>query len=74
LRPLGILVASVVLAVLTTGSNGMQTDSGVPASIATVAQGLVLFGAALVFAARQRKARQMAAEVASKLAEKTQIQ
>jgi simple sugar transport system permease protein len=59
LRPLGIVLASLVMAVLTTGSNGLQTDTGVPASIAVVAQGLVLLGAALVFAARQRKAREV---------------
>jgi simple sugar transport system permease protein len=69
LRPLGIVVASFVMAVLTTGSNGLQTDTGVPASIAVVAQGLVLLGAALVFAARQRKAREAVADFDAKPAE-----
>ncbi len=49
LGPLGIVVASVVLAALATGSDGLQTDTGIPASIASVAQGLLLLGAALVF-------------------------
>jgi len=57
LSPLGILVASLIMAVLTTGSDGLQTDTGVPASIAVVAQALLLSGAALVFAARQRRGR-----------------
>jgi general nucleoside transport system permease protein len=57
LGPLGIVVASLVMAVLVTGSNGLQTDTGVPASIAVIAQGVILLGAALVFAARQRKTR-----------------
>jgi general nucleoside transport system permease protein len=69
LRPLGIVVAAFVMAVLTTGSNGLQTDTGVPASIAVVAQGLVLLGAALVFAARQRKAREAIPDFAAKPAE-----
>ena len=58
LRPLGILAASLVMAMLVTGSDGLQTDTGVPASIAVVAQALLLLGAALVFAARQRRAQQ----------------
>ena len=58
LRPLGIVIASFVMAVLTTGSNGLQTDTGVPASIAVIAQGLVLLGARSMFAARQREARE----------------
>jgi simple sugar transport system permease protein len=70
LRPLGIVVASLVMAILTTGSNGLQTDTGVPASIAVVAQGLVLLGAALVFAARQRKARRAIIDFGAKPAEK----
>jgi general nucleoside transport system permease protein len=69
LRPFGIVIASFVMAVLTTGSNGLQTDTGVPASIAVVAQGLVLLGAALVFAARQRKAREAVADFQAEPAE-----
>lgn len=69
LRPLGIVVASFVMAVLTTGSNGLQTDTGVPSSIAVVAQGLVLIGAALVFAARHRQAREVVADFDAKPAQ-----
>jgi general nucleoside transport system permease protein len=58
LSPLGILTASLVMAVLATGSNGLQTETGVPASIAVIVQSLLLLGAALVFAARQRRTRQ----------------
>jgi len=57
------------MAVLTTGSNGLQTDTGVPASIAVIAQGVILLGAALVFAARQRKARAAVPEPTAKPAE-----
>jgi general nucleoside transport system permease protein len=66
LGPLGILVASFVMAVLTTGNNGLQTDTGIPASIAVIAQGVLLLGAALVFAARQRKARAAIPELTAK--------
>jgi general nucleoside transport system permease protein len=66
LGPLGILIASFVMAVLITGSNGLQTDTGVPASIAVIAQGVLLLGAALVFAARQRKARAAIPELTAK--------
>lgn len=58
LRPIGILAASLVMAMLITGSDGLQTDTGVPASIAIVAQALLLLGAGLVFASRQKRARQ----------------
>jgi general nucleoside transport system permease protein len=64
LSPLGILAASLVLATLTTGSNGLQTGTGVPASIAVIAQALLLLGAALVFAARQRRAQSAVARKA----------
>jgi ABC-type uncharacterized transport system permease subunit len=66
LGPLGIVIASLVMAVLTTGSNGLQTDTGVPASIAVIAQGVLLLGAALVFAARQRRARAAIPELTAK--------
>jgi general nucleoside transport system permease protein len=69
LRPLGIVVASLVMAVLTTGSNGLQTDTGVPSSIAVVVQGLVLLGAALVFAARHRQVREVVADFDTTTAE-----
>src|SRR5580704_10839968 len=45
LSPLGILAASLVMAMLVTGSDGLQIDTGVPASIAIVAQALILLGA-----------------------------
>jgi hypothetical protein len=41
----------------------------VPASIAVIAQGIILFGAALVFAARQRKARAAVPDLTAKPAE-----
>jgi ABC-type uncharacterized transport system permease subunit len=69
LGPLGIVIASFVMAVLVTGSNGLQTDTGVPASIAGIAQGVILLGAALVFAARQRKTRDAVPEASIKPAE-----
>lgn len=69
LGPLGIVIASLVMAVLITGSNGLQTDTGVPASIAVIVQGVLLLGAALVFAARQRRARAAAPDRTAKPAE-----
>jgi simple sugar transport system permease protein len=63
LSPVGILLASFVMAVLITGSDGLQTDTGVPASIAVIAQALLLLGAALVFAARQQRTRLAMARV-----------
>lgn len=71
LGPLGIVIGSFVMAVLITGSNGLQTDTGVPASIAVIAQGVLLLGAALVFAARQRRARMAVADVTAKPVEQT---
>jgi simple sugar transport system permease protein len=64
LRPIGIVIAAFVMAVLTTGSNGLQIDTGVPASIAVITQGLVLLAAALVFATRQRTLREAVANFA----------
>jgi hypothetical protein len=43
----------------------------VPASIAVIAQGVLLLGAALVFAARQRKARAAVPELTAKPVEQT---
>jgi general nucleoside transport system permease protein len=71
LTPIGILTASLVMAILATGSNGLQTGTGVPASIATIAQALLLLGAALVFASRQRNARQALPEREIKPTERT---
>lgn len=71
LRPVGILIAALIMAVLVTGSDGLQTDTGVPASIAVIAQALLLLGAALLFAFRQRRARQPAPIIDKKAAEET---
>ena len=54
LGPLGILVAALFFSVLKTGADGLQAGTGVPSSIATVIEGLVLFVAALAFAAPSR--------------------
>jgi ABC-type uncharacterized transport system permease subunit len=54
LGPLGILVAALFFGILKTGADGLQAGTGVPSSIATVIEGLVLFVAALSFAARLR--------------------
>jgi len=54
LGPLGILVAALFFGVLKTGADGLQAGTGVPSSIATVIEGLVLFVAALAFAAPSR--------------------
>lgn len=51
LGPIGILVAALFFGVLKTGADGLQAGTGVPSSIATVIEGLVLFVAALSFAA-----------------------
>jgi simple sugar transport system permease protein len=42
LRPGGILIAAFLFAALTTGAQGMQVGTSVPAAIAVVTQGLVL--------------------------------
>lgn len=52
LRPTGILLAALVFAALQTGVEGLQTGTGVPAAIATVIQGLLLFLAATTFGTR----------------------
>lgn len=53
-RPLGIVVAAIAYASLTTGGNGIQIATGtVPASIGTVGQGVLLLSAALVVGVRQ---------------------
>jgi ABC-type uncharacterized transport system permease subunit len=53
LRPLGVLAAALALGALTTGAQGLQTGTGVPASISVVAQGLLLVVAAVLFQRRQ---------------------
>jgi general nucleoside transport system permease protein len=60
LAPLGIIAAALVLAALTTGSDGLQMGTGIPASIAVVLQGVLLLGAGLVFATRHRRSPQPA--------------
>lgn len=51
-HPLGIVIAGIVYASLTTGATGVQIATGTtPASIGTVAQGVLLLAAALVIAA-----------------------
>ena len=51
-NPLGIVLAAIVYASLTTGSTGVQIATGTtPAAIGTVAQGVLLLAAALIVAA-----------------------
>lgn len=53
-HPIGIVIAAIAYASLTTGSNGIQFATGtVPASIGTVSQGVLLLTAALVVATHQ---------------------
>jgi ABC-type uncharacterized transport system permease subunit len=47
LAPVGILAASILFAVLSTGADGIQAATGTPASIATVIQAVLLLGAAV---------------------------
>jgi ABC-type uncharacterized transport system permease subunit len=55
LRPLGIVVAALFFAALTTGAQGMQMGTSVPAAIAVVAEGLVLLLLAVSAHARKGK-------------------
>jgi simple sugar transport system permease protein len=55
LRPLGILAMALVLGALTTGADGLQTGTGVPASLSIVVQGMLLLVAALAFNGRARR-------------------
>lgn len=50
LHPIGILLAALLFGALTTGVQGMQIGTSVPAAIAIVVQGFVLFAAALSLA------------------------
>jgi simple sugar transport system permease protein len=61
LRPVTILVAALVYAVLVTGADGMQAGTGVPSSIATVLQALLLIAVALAFEAQRRRLDRAAA-------------
>jgi len=60
LAPLGIVTAAFVLAALATGSSGLPMETGIPASIAIVLQGILLLGAGLLFALRRRRTRETA--------------
>jgi len=55
LRPLGIVLAAILFGALSAGADGLQIDTGTPASLATVLQGLLLLAAALGFEARRRR-------------------
>lgn len=61
LRPLGILAMALALGALRTGADGLQTGTGVPASLAILVQGLLLLVAALAFNGRALLARAGAA-------------
>lgn len=56
LRPLGIVVAALVFGALSAGADGLQIDTGVPASLATILQGALLLLVAVAFEARRRGA------------------
>lgn len=47
LNPLGIVIAAILFGALTTGAQGMQIGTSVPAAIAIVAQGFVLLAVTL---------------------------
>jgi general nucleoside transport system permease protein len=59
LRPLGIIAAALVFGALGAGADGLQIDTAVPASLATVLQGLLLLFVAV--GARGRVWRRAAA-------------
>jgi len=63
-RPVPIVVAGLIMASLTTGSNGIQLLSpGTPASIGAVTQGVLLLAVAMALALTQRnRARRGAAD------------
>lgn len=54
LRPLGILAAALVFGAVGAGANVLQIDTGLPASLAVVLQGLLLLFAAVAFQVRRR--------------------
>ncbi|MFC0434747.1 ABC transporter permease [Kutzneria buriramensis] len=56
-RPGPILVAAVVFAALTTGANGIQFATGIPAAIGTVTQAVLLGAVALAVTASRRSGR-----------------
>jgi simple sugar transport system permease protein len=55
LRPLGIVVAALVFGALSAGADGLQIDTGVPASLALILQGALLMMVAVAFEARRRR-------------------
>jgi ABC-type uncharacterized transport system permease subunit len=57
LRPLGIVASALALGALTTGAQGLQTGTGVPASLSVVIQGVLLLVAALAFRRRAPEVR-----------------
>src|SRR5262249_25868647 len=58
LRPAGVLVVALLFGVLATGVEGLQAGVGVPASLATVLQALLLGGVALSAAVSHARLRQ----------------
>ncbi|OXM43443.1 ABC transporter permease [Amycolatopsis alba] len=60
-RPVPILVAGVVFAAIATGAGGVQVRTGVPSSIGTVAQAVMLGAAVLAIAIVRRRAARRAA-------------
>ena len=62
LRPLGIVAAALFFGALTTGAEGMQAGTGVPAAMARVFEGVILLAATLIVAARRRQLVRSVAE------------
>ncbi|HZN18542.1 MAG TPA: ABC transporter permease [Micromonosporaceae bacterium] len=62
LRPAGVLGVALIFGALATGAEGLQVGTGVPASLATVVQALLLGGVALSAAASHRRLRRGAGE------------
>ena len=62
LRPLGIVAAALFFGALTTGAEGMQAGTGVPAAMARVFEGVILLAATLIVAARRRQLVRTVAE------------
>jgi simple sugar transport system permease protein len=62
LRPLGIVIAALFFGALTTGAEGMQAGTGVPAAMAKVFEGMILLAATLIVAAQRRERLRVVAE------------
>ncbi|MFT4183912.1 MAG: ABC transporter permease [Rhizobium sp.] len=56
LNPVAIVIAALLFGALSTGAQGMQIGTSVPAAIAIVAQGFVLLAVALMAGSRMRAA------------------